>query len=126
MRQEQDFPMGQFLGEERKQEKAAEDRGVFYEEDGEVYWHILDPSTGRPAKSGLESVTIIGQDGLKCDGLSTALFVMGLDKAIDFWQQRGRDFDFVIITKDRGLVYSTSLEKSISLLFDFDSVRLVE
>ena len=52
--------------------------------------------------------------------------MMGLDKAIDFWQQRRRDFDFVIITKDRGLVYSASLENSISLLFDFDSVRLVE
>ena len=34
MRQEQDFPVGQFLGEEGKQEKAAEDCGVFYEEDG--------------------------------------------------------------------------------------------
>jgi thiamine biosynthesis lipoprotein len=77
----------------------------FFEEDGEVYWHILDPSTGRPAKSGLASVTIIGQDGLKCDGLSTALFVMGLDGAIDFWKSSD-NFDAVLVTEE-GEVYVT-------------------
>ncbi len=34
MRQEQDFSAADFLGEEGKQKEAAEDRGVFYEEDG--------------------------------------------------------------------------------------------
>ena len=77
----------------------------FFEEDGEVYWHILDPETGKPAKSGLSSVTVVGNDGLRCDGLSTALFVMGLDGAIDFWKAAG-DFDAVFITDD-GEVYVT-------------------
>ena len=98
----------------------------FIGEDEKKYIHIFDSKTGRPVENDLESVTIICREGIYGDALSTSLFVMGLDKAIDFWQQRGRDFDFVIITKDRGLVYSASLEKSISLLFDFDSVRLVE
>ena len=51
---------------------------------------------------------------------------MGLDKAIEFWQSSKRDFDFAIITKGKGLVYSAPLEKNISLLFDFGSVRVVE
>ena len=34
MRQEQDFATADFLGEEGKQEDAAENGGVFYEEDG--------------------------------------------------------------------------------------------
>ena len=77
----------------------------FFEDNGETYWHILDPKTGCPAKNGLISVTIIGKDGLMCDGLSTALFVKGLDDSIAFWKDN-QDFDAVFIT-DSGDVYVT-------------------
>ncbi len=53
----------------------------FTGDDGKTYWHILDPATGKPAHSGLVSVTIVGKEGRLCDALSTSLFVMGLDKA---------------------------------------------
>lgn len=59
----------------------------YFEENGETYWHIIDPSTGKPAKNGLISVTIIGKDGLMCDALSTALFVKGRDGAIDYYRK---------------------------------------
>ena len=98
----------------------------FTGEDGKKYIHIFDGKTGRPVENELESVTIICRDGIYGDALSTSLFVMGLDKAVDFWQHSARDFDFVIVTKDKGLVYSAPLKDSISLLFDFDSLRIVE
>ena len=59
----------------------------YFEENGETYWHIIDPSTGKPARNGLTSVTIIGKDGLMCDALSTALFVKGRDGAIDYYRK---------------------------------------
>lgn len=90
----------------------------FFEEDGKNYWHILDPSTGYPAENGLVSVTIIGSDGLRCDGLSTALFVMGLDSAIDFWKRSG-DFDAVFITDDGEAYITSSIADSFTLYNEY-------
>ena len=97
----------------------------FTGEDGKKYIHIFDGKTGRPVKNDLESVTIICHQGIYGDALSTSLFVMGEEKAVDFWRSV-QDFDFVILTKDKRIIYSKSLEKSITLLFDFDSIQIVE
>lgn len=73
--------------------------------DGIVYGHIIDPKTGYPADSGLLSVTVIAADGTLCDALSTALFVMGREKAADFYRENS-GFDMILIDEN-GEIYIT-------------------
>lgn len=93
-------------------DKAAVTSGgyerYFTADDGQTYWHIMDPATGRPARNGVISATVIADDGALCDALSTALFVMGAEKAERFWRNHP-DFDMVLITDDGEILVTPGL-----------------
>ena len=81
----------------------------FTAEDGQVYHHILDPETGRPAQSGLVSVSVVSEMGARGDALATALFVMGLDAGAAF-VARSQDLEAIFVTEDGRVYASAGLE----------------
>jgi thiamine biosynthesis lipoprotein len=94
----------------------------FFESDGTTYHHILDPKTGFPAESGLTSVTIVSDDGTAADGLSTALFVMGKDAAIDFWRAHRELFDAVLVTSETEVLVTAGISDAYSSDRDFEVI----
>ena len=83
-----------------------------FEQDGVRYYHIIDPKTGTVARSGLLSATIVCEDGTMGDALSTALFVMGLDRAVDFWKTFETPFDMVLMDEENRVYITEGLKDS--------------
>ena len=79
---------------------------------------------GHPCEGDLESVTIVTSGGKYADTLSTALFVMGKETAVEWWKQNP-DFDFILLTKNHELIYSAGLENFIEPLYQFETVEIV-
>ena len=86
----------------------------FIDEDGEKRWHIMDPADGCPADNGLVSVTVIGSSGLRCDALSTALFVEGTEKAVTHWRSCD-DFEMILVTSDENILVTEGIADDFSV-----------
>lgn len=80
-----------------------------FEQDGKIYHHIIDPETGYPANSGIISATVITKDDTLADALSTALFVMGPQRACELWQSQG-GFEMILVTDTEVMVTSDIYE----------------
>lgn len=99
-------------------DKAVITSGAYernFEQDGIVYHHIIDPRTGYPAESGLSSVTIVSDDGTLADGLSTALYIMGKEAAVEFWRSHRDDFDMVLLADDGAVTVSAGIADALTL-----------
>lgn len=92
----------------------------FTGEDGKQYHHIIDPATGRPADSGLVSVTVVGKEGKQCDALSTALFVTGSEDAISYWRQYN-NFEMILLNDKNEIYITEGLENRFTLQEKYNS-----
>ncbi|MCR9276647.1 MAG: FAD:protein FMN transferase [Pseudomonadaceae bacterium] len=79
----------------------------YFDENGVRYHHILDPDTGDSARA-IRSVTILGPDSTTTDGLSTSVFVLGLEDGLALINQLP-GIDAIVIDGDGNLHYSDDL-----------------
>ena len=79
----------------------------FFEKDGVRYHHIIDPQTGDSARE-VQSVTILGDQAMDTDALSTSVFVLGVERGLALVNGL-QGFDAIIVDSRGQLHYSKSL-----------------
>lgn len=83
------------------------ERYFFFE--GKRYHHILDPVTGYPVENDLASVTIIADQSIDADALSTSLFILGVEEGLKLIEETGQS-EAVFVTKDKNVIYSSGAD----------------
>ena len=71
----------------------------YFEKDGKRYHHIMDAKTGRPCESDLLSAVVVSESGTMGDAFSTAVYIMGREKALEFWR-RNNNFELILVGRD--------------------------
>ena len=94
-------------------DKSIVSSGIYersFEKDGKLYHHLLNPKTGYPYDNSLVSVTILSDESVDGDGLSTTCFSLGLEEGMNLIEQTP-DTEAVFITDDYELHYSSGFPK---------------
>lgn len=92
---------------------TAGDFHNYYIKDGRKYAHTINPITGYPAEQNILSSTIIAENSMTSDGLSTALTAMNVKDASRIGDQLGINY-FFIYTDEEGhyrVTYSQGMKK---------------
>ncbi len=89
----------------------------YFEKDGKLYHHILNPKSGYPYENGLTAVTILSDESVDGDGLSTVCFALGLEKGLELINSLP-DTQAVFITEDGELHYSEHFEEEVPLNYE--------
>lgn len=87
----------------------------YFEAEGKRYHHIINPESGWPADNEICSSVVVAQNGALADALSTALFVMGKDSAVEFCRSSSLTFEAMLFFKDGTLWASEELLQSLEL-----------
>lgn len=89
----------------------------FFTQNGKTYHHLINPESGNPINNTLSSVTIICNDGTMADALSTAMFILGESKALNYWRTYG-GFEMILINKDKHITCTKGLIEQFTLIND--------
>jgi thiamine biosynthesis lipoprotein len=77
----------------------------FFEKNGKLFSHIIDPRTGFPVNNGVVSVSIIADTCTVADGLATAIMVLGAEKGLELIK-RMDSTECLIITRNKDRTFS--------------------
>ena len=86
---------------------SSGDYRIYFEENGKRFAHEIDPKTGYPIQHHLASITVLAPTSMTADGLSTGLFVLGEDKALEVAEKNNLAV-YLIIKTDNGFITKSS------------------
>ncbi|MCD6435572.1 MAG: FAD:protein FMN transferase, partial [Clostridiales bacterium] len=115
--QDPDKDRGEILGTIALHDTSIVTSGIyerFFELDGEIYHHIINPFTGYPENNNLKSVTIISKSSLDGDALSTSLFLLGLEKGLDLAESLN-NIDAIFVDKSNNVYTTSGIESTFEL-----------
>ena len=108
---------GEFLSTSGDYEK-------YFMEDGKRYHHILNPEDGYPVWNGVTSVTVVCDNGLLADGLSTACFVLGIEDAQPLLEKYHADAAF--IDEDHNVYLTSGMKERFELMKNTYTVKNIK
>lgn len=126
--QDPDETRGNPIGKMSVKDKTIVTSGVYeryFVANGKHYHHILDTKTGYPVENNLNSVTIVTDISSDADGLSTAIFSLGIEKGMAFIESK-TDAEAIFITKDKKVYMSSGISKIFELTNDSYTVAELE
>ena len=74
----------------------------FFEIDGKMYSHVIDPRSGYPVANQVVSVSIIADTCTVADGLATAVMVMGAERGLALVNRLGNVESLIVVKKADG------------------------
>jgi len=87
----------------------------YFMEDGVRYHHIIDPETGYPVRNELRSVTIISDLAIDGDVLSTAVFILGLEKGLELIESLD-GVEVILITNEKEIYHSSGVNEQLNII----------
>lgn len=98
-------------------DKSVVSSGIYercFEQDGTLYHHLLNPETGYPYDNGLIAVTIISDESVDGDALSTTCFALGLEDGMKLAESLD-DVQAFFVTSDYEVHYTKDFQKEITV-----------
>lgn len=106
-------PRGDYMGIVKLDDQSLVSSGTYeryFEVDGKRYHHILNPQTGYPEENSLVSISIITEESIDADALSTTTFLLGLEKGMEMIEGL-EDTEAIFITDDKKVYISSGINK---------------
>ncbi|WZS10755.1 FAD:protein FMN transferase [Enterococcus faecium] len=120
--QDPNMARGSVLGSIKERNKTLVTSGIYeryLEVDGKKYHHLFDPKTGYPFDNDIASVTIITDKSIDGDGLSTAVFSMGVKKGLEYVESElNNGTEAIFVTKDDKVYVTDPIKDTFKLSED--------
>ncbi|WP_025728842.1 FAD:protein FMN transferase [Atopobacter phocae] len=118
--QDPDETRGEVVGSVIIKDSSIVTSGIyerFFEQDGKMYHHILNPKTGYPVDNDISGVSVFTKESVDGDALSTTLFALGVKDGLALIESLD-EVEAVFVLKDHRVITSSGLEGRFQLTND--------